>query len=189
MVSDHVLSERRRALEDEFFARQSNVLLQRMRAAGEARSRREALAAASGIADDALLDRLVALGLGPETLTALAIVPMVLVAWADGSVEKTEREAVLAGAREVGLEQHPGSRELLDGWLNTKPGPELGDAWFNYTKAISASLAPDAKASLQREIIGRCRRVADAAGGFLLGSKISIAEKAILVKLEQVFSS
>lgn len=188
MVSDHVLSERRRALEDEFFARQNNMLLERMRAAGEAQSRREALAAASGITDDALLDRLVALGLGPETLTALAVVPMVLVGWADGSVEKTEREAILAGAKEAGLDQQPGSRELLDSWLNSKPGPELADAWFSYVKAISASLAPDAKAGLRQEIIGRCRRVADAAGGFLLSSRISPAEKAVLAKLDQAFA-
>jgi tellurite resistance protein len=189
MVSDHVLSQRRRALEDEFFTRQDNLLLQRMRAAGEAQTRREALAAASGITDDALLDRLVALGLGPETLTALAIVPMVLVAWADGSVEKTEREAILAGARETGLDQQHDSRELLDRWLSAKPGPELADAWFSYAKAVSASLAPDAKAGLRQEIIGRCRRVAEAAGGFLLSSRISPAEKAVLAKLDQAFDA
>src|SRR5690242_6516966 len=75
------LEDRRRGLEEAFFAQHDAALLRRLREAGEAKAKREALAAASGITDDALLDRLVALGISSETLTALSLIPMVAVAW------------------------------------------------------------------------------------------------------------
>jgi uncharacterized membrane protein YebE (DUF533 family) len=65
--------------------------------------RKEALAAASGITDDAVLDRLAAFNLGADTLAALSVAPLVVVAWADGGIDDKERSAVLAGAAEAGL--------------------------------------------------------------------------------------
>jgi hypothetical protein len=54
--------------------------------------------AASGITDDALLDKLVALNLHGETLAALSLDPLVMVAWADGHIDKGERIALLSAA-------------------------------------------------------------------------------------------
>jgi hypothetical protein len=111
---------------------------------------------------------------------------MVLVASADGSVEKTEREVRLASARETGLDQQPDSRELLAGWLSAKPGlssPTLGSARPRPSRRPWRRM----KAGLRQEIIDRCRRIADAAGGSLLSSRISPAEKAVLAKLDQAF--
>ena len=49
-------------------------------------------------------------------------------------------------------------------------------------------MAPAARDSLGREILGRARRVADATGGFLgLSSRISAAEEAVLANLATAF--
>jgi len=188
-MSEHGLSERERALENAFFARQNEALLARMREADATKSRKEALAAASGITDDAVLSHLADLKLGPQGVAALGLVPMVVVAWADGTLDPKEKEAVLRAAQEAGLDAQPEARALLDAWLVAPPGRELAEAWKGYVRAVAAGLAAEGRAALQRDTIGRARRVAEAAGGFLgLGSKISDAEAQALARLEEAFS-
>eukprot|EP01031_Cornospumella_fuschlensis_P018397 gene18397-22520_t len=85
-MSDSILAARRTGLEEAFFARHNEELRQKMLQADAEKFRREALSAATGIVDDAVLARLMALQIGTGTLAALTLVPMVLVAWADGAV-------------------------------------------------------------------------------------------------------
>jgi len=187
-MGGHILGEREKALEDAFFARHNQALVQKMRDEDQAKSRRAAIATASGITDEALLDKLTEMKIGPEMLAAIAYVPLVLMAWADGSLDTREREAVLAGAKEGGLDAHPEARGLLDAWLAAPPPPSLAIAWRGYVQAIAATMPPAERDSLKREVLGRARRVAEAAGGFLgLGGRISAAEDAVLVSLETAF--
>lgn len=180
-MADETLRERERALENVFFAQESERLLQRMRDADAARSRKAALAAGSGIADEAVLDQLAALGLGPQGVAALALAPVVLVAWADGTLDPRERDAIQQAAQSAGLAQNPEARELLAGWLSTPPPAGLAEAWRGYARAVSAGMAPDARAALRRETLERAQGVARAAGGFLgLGSRVSDQEARVL---------
>jgi tellurite resistance protein len=188
-MSEHGLSERERALENAFFARQNEALLAKLRAADATKSRKEALAAASGITDDTVLTHLADLKLGPQGVAALGLVPMVIVAWADGTLDPKEKQAVLRAAQEAGLDSQPEARTLLDGWLAAPPGRELAEAWTGYVRAVAPGLGADGRAALQRETIGRARRVAEAAGGFLgLGSKISDAEAQARARREEAFT-
>ena len=187
-MGGHILGEREKALEDAFFARHNQALVQKLRDADQAKTRRAAIAAASGITDDALLDKLAEMKIGPEMLAAIAYVPLVLIAWADGSLDAKEREAVLAGAREGGLDTRPEAQALLDAWLAAPPPPSLAEAWRGYVQAITATMSAAERDSLGREILGRARRVADATGGFLgLSSRISAAEEAVLASLATAF--
>ena len=147
------------------------------------------VAAASGITDDAVLERLAALDLGGDTLVALSLVPLVMVAWADGSIDDKERGAVLAGAAEAGLGGQDVGRQLLDQWLREPPPRDLLAAWTDYIRAISATLDEDAKRALKAELLGRARKVAEATGGFLgVGRRVSASEEAVLERLERAFS-
>ncbi|PWS34104.1 hypothetical protein DFH01_26095 [Falsiroseomonas bella] len=186
-MSEGILKGRERALEDAFFAQQEEALLKRLRDADRNRSRKDAIAAALPIQDEALLDRLVALELGPQSVAALALAPLVFVAWADGTLEPAEKEAVLRAAREAGVDKQPEAMALLDHWLKTKPSPQLLDAWRGYAHAIVSALPPESRATMAQKTIGRARTVAQAAGGFLgLSSRISDAEKHVLAELEKV---
>ena len=188
-MGDQFLGDRKRALEEAFFAGEDEKLRRRLREADEARSRKEALSAASGIADDAVLDRLAALGMGGETLAALSLAPLAAVAWADGSIDARERDAVLAGAAEAGVAGQDASRRLLDRWLREPPPRDLLAAWTDYIRAVSAALDDEARRALKAELLGRARRVAEATGGFLgVGRRVSAAEEAVLARLEGAFS-
>ena len=93
------LADRRKGFEEEFFRRQEAALLQRLRDEEARRSARQALAAASRITDEVLLDQLAALGIKPETLVVLSLVPLVEIAWADGTVQDSERRPIHEAAR------------------------------------------------------------------------------------------
>lgn len=183
-----VLGERKKALEEQFFARQEKELRERVRREQAAKARREALAEASGIHDEAVLDRLAALELDGETVAALSLVPLVEVAWADRALHAAERAAVLRAARESGVAPDSAAWVLLESWLETRPDAALLTAWEGYVEALVAGLDPQERRALRHELLDRARAVAEAAGGFLGVGKVSEAETAMLARLERAFA-
>ena len=188
-MSEELLGDRRKALEEAFFAKHNEQLKQKLQEANSARAKRDTLRTASGIADEAVLDQLIALDIQSETVAALSLIPLIEVAWADGRMEVRERQAILTGAQTAGLAIGSASYQLLEGWLDQRPAPALFTAWQAYVKALVATLDADAREALKVELLGRARTVADAAGGVLgLGNRISRAEQARLTALEQTFA-
>ncbi len=188
-MSGDALSDRGKALEEAFFSRQNEELRQRLQQAGDAKAKRAAFAAASGITDDALLDQLIALGIDGDRLAALSLVPLVLVAWADGAIDAKERAAVLSGAVEAGLAKGHPSHALLEGWLTHRPPPELLATWKGYIATVSATLDTAERGTLKQELLGRARAVATATGGILgIGQRVSATEEAVLRQLEAAFA-
>jgi uncharacterized membrane protein YkoI len=112
-MSEEFLGDRRKALEEEFFAKQNQRLLRQFRETMAVKAKHEALAAASGITDAAVLEQLAAVDLSSETMAALALVPLVEVAWADGTLDAKERSALLAAAEDAGLSQDSASKIAL----------------------------------------------------------------------------
>jgi tellurite resistance protein len=187
-MSKEFLRDRQRALEDVFFVQQNQALRRSLKEAEEKNSKKDALAAASGVTDDAVLEKLVALGMDASTLAALTLAPLVLVAWADGEVDARERAAVLSAAAEVGVEENGQGRKLLDRWLATRPPHHLITAWTDYIRAISPRLDEAAKRQLKADLLDRAHKVAGAAGGILgIGSRTSSVEKEMLARLEKAF--
>jgi hypothetical protein len=189
-MSKDFLHDREHALEEAFFAQQDQALLRRLKETDTAKSKRAALATASGIADEAVLDRLVALGVDGATTAALSLAPLVLVAWADGGPDDKEREATLSAAAETGVEKGGPSHQLLERWLATRPPPHLLAAWTDYIRAVSPKLDEPRRQQLKSDLVGRARKVAEASGGLLgLGWKTSPAEEDVLARLEKAFSA
>jgi hypothetical protein len=185
-----ILRDRGKGLEDEFFRREDQRLLARLRDLNEAETNREALSKASGITTPEVLDRLLQLGIRPQTLAALSIVPLVEVAWADGALDAKERGTVLAHAGAAGITGGSPAYALLEAWLERRPNQELLDAWGDLVRAIREQIGADEAARLKAEIVERARVVARASGGVLgLGSKVSRAEAAMLASLERPFAT
>jgi hypothetical protein len=175
-----------KALDDVFFRRGADALRARILAGGgpAAPSPR-----AGGVLDAALLARLEELGVGADTLTALALIPLVEVAWADGRLDESERRAVLGGAQACGIEQASPGAQLLALWLETPPGAELLGAWRQLVGAICRELSVEARRRLERAIVGQARAVAESAGGVLGFGAVSRAEERVLERLGEAFSS
>jgi len=178
-----------RELEDSFFLEEDRVLLERLKALRRMEENREALGRASGIRDPEVLKRLVELGVRPESVAPLALVPVVEVAWADGKIDDRERRAVLDAAQARGIRAGEIQHDLLQSWLVHRPPQQLLEAWQHYLAGLLPELTPDQRQGLRRELLDRARAVAEASGGFLgLGNKVSPQESAVLEQLEKVFT-
>jgi hypothetical protein len=184
-----ILGDRGKSLEDEFFRRQDQQLVQKLKELQALEVSREALARASGIQNEAVLRKLVDLGVHAETVAALSLVPLVEVAWADGSLDAREKAAVLQGAAAAGLTAGTPAHEILQRWLESRPEPRLLTAWTHMVQGLIESMGPAEAAGLQSGLLDRARAVATASGGFLgLGSRISGAEERMLQDLAAAFT-
>lgn len=178
------LHKRGRALEEAFFNKQDQQLLAKLRAQQEAARKKGELASATGIRDSAILDTLVADGVGLDALTALALAPIVLMAWRKGRIDPKERSAILRAAEQRGVQSGTPQWKLIEGWLDHRPDANLRPAWEAYVKALKAKLSEKEFADLREDIVTRAREVARAAGGFLGISTVSADEKQFIAVLE-----
>lgn len=178
-----------RNLEDAFFAKENARLLQQLRDKTRQQEQRDAMRAVVRVSDEGLIDRLIELGLEPQTVLALQLVPLAAVAWADGEMEPRERDAVLKAAAAEGVTPDSVAGQLLDGWLKERPGAELIDAWKRHTRALWPLLSAKERSDIRASALDRARSVADAAGGFLgLTSRTSVHEKAVLDELAKALA-
>jgi hypothetical protein len=183
-----ILRERGRSLEDEFFHRADARLKENLRQAAQRESAREALVRASGIKNPKVVDRLIDLDVRPETVAALSLVPLVEVAWADGSLDDKERNAILERVDKAEFAPGSPARALLEGWLTHKPEPKLMNAWTHLVEGLAEQLTRDEVEALRKGLLERARTIAGASGGFLgVGSKISTAEADVIRRLESAF--
>jgi F420-dependent oxidoreductase-like protein len=183
-----ILRERSRSLEDEFFRREDARLKENLRHAAQRESAREVLTRASGIKNPKVVDRLIDLDIHPETVTALSLVPLVEVAWADGSLDAKERSAILERVDETEFAPGSPARALLEGWLTRKPEPKLMNAWTHLVEGLAEQMTREEVAALKKGLLERARAVAGASGGFLgVGAKISTAEANVISRLESAF--
>jgi hypothetical protein len=177
-------------LEDAFFSSQDQKLIEELRALRKMKETRESLSRISGIKNEAVLDKLVSLNVRPETLASLCVVPLIEVAWADGTIDEKERKAILSAAEKTGFKQGEIDHDLIKQWMTHKPPSEMLTAWIHYIQGLCEQLTSEEKKSLQAEIIGHAKTIAEASGGFLgmgIGNTISKAEKDMLMKLDSAF--
>jgi hypothetical protein len=176
-----------KALEDSFFAKENEKVLARLREESARKQKRELLAEALGLGDEKVLDHLVDLDLSPEAIVAFSLVPLVEVAWADGQIQRKERDAILRAAEERGIAPDSVNHELLENWLRARPDPRLLEAWRHYTTGLLNELDSAERSLMRERLLGNARRIAESAGGFLGLGSISEAEKAMLGELESTF--
>ena len=187
MQPNEALEKRGNSLEEAFFRKQDATLLEKLRQKRLAEVTKEDIAAATGIRDDELLERLVEMEINLQTLTALSVIPLVEVAWADGRIEKNERDAVLQAADEAGVPKDGPGYRLLNEWLANKPDMKLLSCWKDYVAALADTLDEKAYAQVRDNLLDRARDVATAAGGILGLGAISTAEQEKLQELEAAF--
>ncbi len=176
-------------LENSFYGLDRQAILDKIARRKETYDERAALSEVSGIQEGRVLDLLVDLGISAESFAALALVPLIAVAWADGHVDEKEREAVLASAREAGLDTSGLSYLLLSGRLAEPPPEALLAAWSACARMLARTLAPAELADLKDQLLTRARGVAEASRGRLgLGPRVSRAEREVLEQLERAFA-
>ena len=188
MKDEHLLKHDAKDLEEKFFAKENERLLRELREKAKLDEKRKALQAVVKVKDSSIIEHLLELGVGPESILAVSLVPLAAVSWADGSLDDKERKAILRGASERGVQPGSANYTMLEAWLKEKPNQKLMEAWKKYTRGIWEQLTKEEQVLMRVNIVGRAREVAEAAGGFLGVSSISPKEEALLKELEKVLS-
>lgn len=177
-------------LADTFFTGDAKPHREHLQLEMEEAAAREAIAEATGIRDESVLAELAGLGIRVETLSALTLLPLIHIAWADGEMDESERAAVLEAAAVIGLESDSTSYRLLDIWTREEPPPDLLNAWKAFVRALSSQLTASETRRLAHNLLERAERVAKAAGDTLdRAPHISEVESRCLQELRAAFVS
>jgi hypothetical protein len=181
MTFDHSAFENRgRALEEAFFKQRDQQLMDKLRGELESLEESKKLAHVSGIVQEHVLMELVKAGIKAETLAAVTTIPMVEVAWCDGAVSAAEKTAVLNAAAKMGLQPGAAPYELLERWLIDRPDSRIVVAWKEYVHELGKLMPKATVEAMHKDVIDRCVKVAEAAGGFVGIHRISKIEQATI---------
>ncbi len=126
------------------------------------------------------------LGIDGGRLPLVALLPLVHVAWADGTIQPAERELILGLAERNGWLDNVG-RTAIEDWLEDAPSP----FWTRNATQVVRSLATRATEDSTldpAQLVGWCWALANAAGGLFGTSMMSIsgAEKEAIEEMASV---
>jgi hypothetical protein len=127
---------------------------------------------------EALRAELTWLGFDERSWRALALLPLVDVAWADGAIQPEER-ALIKGLAADRYRLEPEGRALLGGWLAHRPTDDYLRRGRRALLALAHGPAPLAVATPE-DVLALCAQVADAAGGVFGYWRTAGAERAAL---------
>jgi hypothetical protein len=174
-------------LVEKVFFKENKKIEDKYRAMQQMKKTKEALAAVSGINDDLVLDKFIEMNLRPETLASISMVPLIVIAWADGNLDPKEKDAILNVVGKFGWTPDSLNYELLNQWLKTKPSASLLTAWKHYVDSLCHTMTKEELAHFKKEMMAHVTMVAEAAGGFLGIGKISAEERDMISQLENTF--
>jgi hypothetical protein len=166
-MTKDLLKDRERAFEADYFRKQDEKLIQKMRERADLQEVAQALAEKLQVDDQELLRRVIDLGLTRGTGAAILLAPLVQVAWAEGKVTARERAVVFEIAATRGVEAGSPPHQKLEEWLRVRPRDELFETAMEVMKAGLALLTAEERDERIRGIAGACQRVAEASGGGL----------------------
>ena len=182
MAENKQQSGRARSLEDEYFHKRDQELFEKIRKASEAEQARQAMGSKTGVQNPEVIQALIDLGYTPENVSLLPFVPVVQMAWADGSITPAERDLIVKFARSRGIEAGSSADERLMASLAARPS----DAFFEKAnQLIQAVLASDSSPNqiTADELVKHAEAIAAASGGILGLGRISAQERAMLTSI------
>jgi hypothetical protein len=178
------LTERSRKSEDDYFRRKEQELIDKLRQTTEAEAHRKGLAEAIGLENEQILDVLREMGFDRATVVVLFLVPLLQVAWSDGSITDRERALILEAAHAHGVKEGTPAHERLNEWLAARPPAQQFERALQVIRDLMIFQSTDARQTTTGKLLDACEQIAAASGGFLgLGSKVSAEEAAVMKRV------
>lgn len=125
------------------------------------------------------------LGFDGETAPILPFIPILQVAWADGTVSRAEREELLGLAARYGILEDSPAIEFLELLITERPT----DTFFERVGALMSRIVKDNPEDiLNKNLLDMCEAVAKASGGFFgYTNPIGKEERALLEQFASKF--
>ncbi|MGE0883146.1 MAG: hypothetical protein AB7P14_06350 [Blastocatellales bacterium] len=190
MSEKDIFAERERWLEEEYFRRKNQELIDKIHLQKEREAERQRLAEIIGVNNPDLLGALQELGYHENTIQLLHLVPLVQIAWAKDSVAGYERDRILRLAHIRGIEPGSESYDLLTQWLDEKPPERFIEDSLHALGILFESLPPEEREASRKNLIVYCTHVASSVGRRLLGlPELSAPERELLAHIADEVSN
>lgn len=158
----------------------------------ERNAARKALAAVIEVDDDQVIDDLIRLGFNAETVGAIAFIPLIEMAWADGTVSRSESHQIIRLLGKHGYEMGSPPYRLIETLLHQRPTDRFMEHCLFVLRNWYHALPADKAEQAQGNLLEFARVVADASGGFLGGlfgsNRVGDEEQELLNKLQATFA-
>jgi hypothetical protein len=178
------IQRERLTTEAEYFHRLDVELIDQMRKRAALEEGRLQLAEVSHIKAQAVLDALAQVGFNHGNAMLLHLVPLIQVAWIDGSVSPAERDRIVKVARSRGIEEGGAADQQLSTWLDKRPSEEVFRTAVRALRAALETLPPSEIEASVKSLLQSCTDIAGASGGlFGLTTPVSAAEQKLLEDL------
>jgi len=185
VADNELFGDRRRSREEEYFRRQEKELIEKLQQRGREEATRRRMAERTGVADEEMLRDLQALGYTPETVMLLHLVPLLQMAWAEGSVSDRERDLIVEAARARGIDKDSPADQQLSAWLASRPSDELFEKTLRAIGAILQARPSEEREANQLDLLSRLTAIASASGGILGFGKVSPQEQQVLARVSE----
>lgn len=169
--------------EEEYFKAEQMRKREKQREQAERRAaeekRRREIAGSLGTDDEALVERIHALGVDGAAAEVLHLLPLVHVAWADGAVSEKERMAIMQAVQARGIEPGSPPADFMASLLEKRPSDTLMNEILSIVRDVleAKGLNPDS-------VLSACGDVAEASGGlFGFGVKVSHEEREAIERI------
>ena len=183
-MAEDAMARRGRGLEEDYFHRKEQELIEKMRKRREAQAKQQELAEGTGTSNEEVLKTLHDLGYTRDTVLLLHLIPLISVAWADDKVSGAERDLIIEAAVSRGILEDSAAYKQLTDWLTNRPSEEFVDQTLRVIIALADTELPEEREMRRQNYLRLATQVASASGGILgLGNKISDEEQAVLDQL------
>lgn len=181
MADKDIFVEREHWLEEEYFRKRNQELIDKMHERQAREADRQKMSEVTGISDQEVLEALQDLGFTSETVRLLHIVPLVEVAWAEGGVANRERDMIFKVAKSRGVEPGSAAHEKLSQWLDEKPPRRFFENMLHAIRVVLELLPAEQRDAARRDLITYCSQIAQAVEGGILGRGRITDEERMLI--------
>jgi hypothetical protein len=150
---------------------------------------RQRLATHFPAASGSLIDRLEQEYFDVDSLRALALAPLAVIAWASGSLSDAEQQKASIIAFESDISDNGPAIQRYLTWLQSPPPSTLLALWQEFTVATQSHLSPSDLEAKKDAMVLNAFAIAFASGGFLGFGKICPAEQAVMDCIDQTYES
>lgn len=173
-----------RHLEEKYFRKREQELIKKLKERAEKEAARKGLLEAVGVSDEGILQTLEELGYNRDTVRVFHLFPLVVVAWADGTVSEEERSKILEAARAWDITEEQPAYARLKEWLDVRPDEVTTSRALRVMRDVLQFRPVEKQRDYRKNVVGLCEQVAEASGGFLgIYGNVSREERALIKRV------
>ncbi|MCI0390975.1 MAG: hypothetical protein MOB07_19695 [Acidobacteria bacterium] len=181
MSDKDIFAEREHWLEEEYFRRKNQELIEKIHQQQARQAARQQMAETIGVADQEVIEALEDLGYTDETVQLLHLVPLVQVAWSEGGVADRERKMIFKVAESRGIKPGSLAHQKLTLWLTEKPSELFFENNLHAIRIVFELLPPEQREASRRSLITYCTQIASIVEGGIMGRAQLSEEERLLI--------